>query len=277
MSWDREPGRRARLADEIARLGTTHDLVAYRWLGEYVWATAAAARGDPAALHRHVQRGLQLAETYQMAEPTGIGRCAHAMLAHIAGRFEEAEQAYADAGAHLDRHGSPHGTGVGTLATVTIRVSQQRIAEYAPIAAALQGDFGPPAVDVAALALAATGDHDRARALLTDPPPLRPDFYFSIFATLRAMTAVAVGDRDLADELYAALLPLRHQLAGVASTSLAMRPVAHTLAELAQLLGRTTAAIEHLTEAVAVTETWRAAVWRAAAHHALAACGVGGG
>ena len=102
-------------------------------------------------------------------------------------------------------------------------------------------------------------------------PPLRPDFYFSIFATLRAGAVIALRRRDLAEDLYAALLPLRDQLAGAASTSLAMRPVAHTLAELAHLLGRPTAAEEYLAEAITVAERWHAPVWRADASRALAA------
>lgn len=271
VSWDREPDRRARLAHEITQLGTAHDLVAYRWLGEYISATVAGARGDPTALRHHVERGLQMAEAYQMAEPLGSGLCSRAMLAHIAGGFEDAERGYAEACAHLERHGSPHGTGAKTLAMVTIRVSQRRIAEFAPFAAVLQDEYGPLAIDVAALALATAGDHDHARGVLADPPTLRPDFYFSIFATLRAMAAVMVGHHELADEVYAALLPIHDQLAGAASTSHAMRPIAHTLGELAHLLGRTTVAVEHLTEAVAVAETWQAPIWEADARRALAA------
>jgi DNA-binding SARP family transcriptional activator/energy-coupling factor transporter ATP-binding protein EcfA2 len=269
--WDLETDQRARLAEQISRIGTTHDLVAYRWLGEYVSATAAAAHNDPAALHRHVEAGLELARTYQMAEPLGIGLCTKAMLAHIAGRFDQAERDYAEACTHLDQHGSPHGTGVGTLATVTIRVSQNRIAELAPLAPALQHQYGPPATDVAALALATAGHHEEARALLSDLPPLRPDFYFSIFATLRAMTAIELGHRELAEQLYATLLPLHDQLAGAASTSLALRPVAHTLAGLAHLLGHRTTTADHLAEAVTIADTWQAPTWRAQARHALAA------
>ena len=270
-SWDREPDRRARLADDIAQIGTAHSLVTYRWLGAYTSATVAAARNDPVALRHHVEGGLQLAQTYQMAEPLGIGLCSQAMLAHIAGRFDEAERTYAEACTHLAQHGSPHAAGVQTLATITIRVSQQRIAEFAPFATALQDEYGPAATDVAALALAAAGQHDQARAVLSDPPALRPDFYFSIFATLRSTAAVLLGHRELADELYVALLPIHDQLAGAASTSLAMRPIAHTLGELAQLLGRTADAAEHITEAVAVADNWQAAVWHADACRALAA------
>jgi hypothetical protein len=91
----------------------------------------------------------------------------------------------------------------------------------------------------------------------------RPDFYFSIFATLRAMAVVAAGQWQAAEELYAALLPVRGQLAGAASTSLAMRPVAQTLGELAHLLGRRAAAAEHYEEAVSVAKAWEAPHWEA--------------
>jgi hypothetical protein len=162
-----------------------------------------------------------------MPEPLSVGRCAQAMLAHVAGRFDEAERRYAEACAQMARHGSLHADGIATLATVTIRASQHRMADYAPAVQELDTRFGPLAADARAVALAAAGRPDAARAVLDGAPPLRPDFYFSIFATLRAMAVVAVGQRAPAEELYAALLPIRGQLAGAASTSLAMRPVAH--------------------------------------------------
>jgi hypothetical protein len=120
-------------------------------------------------------------------------------------------------------------------------------------------------VDARAVALAAAGRLEEAGVVLDGAPPLRPDFYLSVFATLRAMAVVAVGQRQPAEELYAALPPVRGQLAGAASTSLAMRPVAHTLAELARLLGRRGAVAEHLDEAVAVARAWAAPRWEAEA------------
>jgi hypothetical protein len=257
-SWDREPERRAHLAAEIGRIGGEHDLAAYRWCAEHIAATAAAAGNDPRALRDHVERGLELARAYQMPEPLSVGRCTEAMLAHVAGRFDESERRYAEACAQMARHGSLHADGIAALAAVTIRASQHRMAEYAPAVQELDARFGPLAVDARAVALAAAGRLEEAGAVLDGAPPLRPDFFFSVFATLRAMAVVAVGQRQPAEELYAALLPVRGQLAGAASTSLAMRPVAHTLAELARLLGRHGAVAEHLDEAVAVARAWEA-------------------
>lgn len=264
-SWDREPARRARLAEEIARIGTEQGLAAYRWCAEHIAATVAGARNDLPALRRHLERGLEMARAYQMPEPLTVGLSSQAMLAHVAGRFDDAERRYAEACAQMARHGSLHAEGIATLATVTIRASQRRLAEFAPAVQALEARFGPLAADAGAAALAAAGRLEEARAVLAGAPPLRPDFYFTVFATLRATGVVAVGERERAEELHAALLPVRDQLAGAASTSLAMRPVGHTLGELARLLGRQAAAVEHFAEAAEVARAWDARHWEAAA------------
>jgi hypothetical protein len=96
-SWDHEPERRARLAEEIGGIGRAQDLVAYRWCAEHIAATAAAADNDLHALRGHVERGLELARAYQMPEPLSVGPCAQAMLAHVAGHFDQAERRYAEA------------------------------------------------------------------------------------------------------------------------------------------------------------------------------------
>ena len=53
------------------------------------------------------------------------------MLAHVAGRLEEAERQYAEACAQMARHGSLHAEGIAALATFTIRASQHRRAVVA--------------------------------------------------------------------------------------------------------------------------------------------------
>lgn len=270
-SWDCEPAKRVRLADEIGRIGSEQDLAAYRWCAEHIAATAAGARGDLPALRDQVTRGLEMARAYRMAEPLTIGLCSQAMLAHVAGRFDEAEQRYGEACARMARHGSLHAEGFGVLATITIRVSQGRMTEYAPAARMLVSQYGPGAIDAMAVALVAARRNSEARVVLSQASPLRPDFYLSIFATLRAMAVVALGQREPAEDLYAVLSPRRDQLAGAASTSLAMRPVAHTLGELAGLLGRRAVAAELFAEAVTVARAWAAPHWEAQARTALAA------
>jgi hypothetical protein len=101
--------------------------------------------------------------------------------------------------------------------------------------------------------------------------PLRPDFLYTLYATFRAMAVVALGATNEAETLLAGLLPMRDQLAGANSVTFAMRPVAHTLGELCQLLGRNQEAEQHFAHAEAVALRWGAGHWAAAARSALAA------
>ncbi len=204
-----------------------------------------------------------------MAELRDVGECALGMLAHSAGDFTEAERYYAEAADRMRRQGSPHGTGYGQLAAAALAVDQDRLAEFTPIAEQLFADFGPVMADVCAAALIASGRIEDARRVHAHATPIRPDFFFSMFATFRSLVVCALDDRAGAAELYAALLPYRGIAAGVSSLSLAMRPVAHTLGELAVLLGRRDAAGAHFTEALAVARRWRAPHWTASARAAL--------
>jgi hypothetical protein len=94
---------------------------------------------------------------------------------------------------------------------------------------------------------------------------------YSVAATCRAMGVVALGMTDAAEGLIAGLLPLRDQIAGANSVCLAMRPVAHTLGELCQLLGRREEAAEHFGHAEQVALRWGSHHWAASAKAALAA------
>ena len=90
------------------------------------------------------------------------------------------------------------------------------------------------------------------------------------------MAIVALNDRDAAEEIYADLLPHRDgPPAGAESLSLAARPVAHTLGELALLLGRDDEAAAHFAQAAAIADQWNAPRWSADARiHADLALGV---
>ncbi|MFC4590248.1 ATP-binding protein [Sphaerisporangium corydalis] len=265
------PGR-AELCLELTEIGVEHDLPAYRVAGLLVRANAAAAMNDVPELRRLIGETLDLARAYRMAEAVGVCECALAMFAHIEGRFGEAERLYTEAAGRMAGHGSLHAAGYLVLALAAVEVSRGRLAEVVPAARALLEEYGPFAADLLAVALAAAGRTEEARRVRERAVAIRPDFFFALFATLRAMAVVALGERDAAAELYAALLPHRDgPPAGVTSLSLALRPVAHTLGELALLLGRDDEAAGHFTRSVAVAELWGAAHWADEAREALAA------
>ncbi|MEV5409397.1 BTAD domain-containing putative transcriptional regulator [Thermopolyspora sp. NPDC052614] len=272
LDYEREAEERAALGAELASVAERHDLPAFRWYAEYVASTAAAARGDVTALRRHVRRCLEIADAYEMAEARGVAMCAEATLAHIAGKLDEAERVYLDAYTHMKRHGSLHADAFLVMAIGTMRITQGRLAELVEPIRALQETGGTVATDALALALAAQGRIEEARAARTPAHPLRRDYFFSSLATLRAMAVCALGERDEAEELIDALLPVHDHLPGTASTAIAMRPVAHTLGELSLLIGKREQAAEHFTHAVEIARRWEAPIWLAEAQDALTRC-----
>ena len=260
--------QRGQTAAELITLGTDHDLPAYRSYGYFTAAIAAAADGDVRAVARLLEEGLDLARAYRLPEAEGIGCYGQAMLAHIAGDLEAAERRYTETTARLLRHGSLHAGRFQVLAVATLRVGQGRVAEYAAGAQQLLDAQGPHLADLLTVALAENGQHEQARRMHARAIALRPDFLFSTFAALRAMALIAVGDRAAAAGLYQDLLPLRGQLPGALSLSLAMRPVAHILGDLAVFLGRPQEAAGHFGHAVTVAERWHAPRWAAEARAA---------
>ncbi len=260
--------QRGQIAAELITLGADHDLPAYRSYGYFTAAIAAAADGDVRAVTRLLNEGLDLARAYRMPEAEGIGGYGQAMLAHIAGDLTTAERRYTETTARLLRHGSLHAGRFQVLAVATLRVGQDRVAEYAAGAQQLLDTQGPHLADLLTVALAENGQLEQARQMHARAVPLRPDFLYSTFAALRSMALIAVGDRAAAAGLYQDLLPLRDQLPGVLSLSLAMRPVAHILGDLAGFLERPQEAAGHFGHAATVAERWHAPRWAAEARAA---------
>ncbi|WP_261574596.1 BTAD domain-containing putative transcriptional regulator [Frankia gtarii] len=262
--------QRGRVGQELIELGVGHDLPAYRSFGNFTRAIAAVADSDVAGVRRFVADGMDLARLYRMPEAEGVGDYGQAMLAHIAGDLDDAERRYCEASVRMLRHGSIHAAGFQLLALATLRMTQGRMAEFAARADDLLAAHGPVMIDLLTLALARDGQPAQAARLHAAAEPLRPDFLYSALGVLRAEAAIAVADRSLARTMYADLLPLRGQLPGTLSLSLAMRPVAHTLGDLALFLDRSPDAADHFQHALAVAERWGAAHWADEAHRALA-------
>ncbi|GAB7181812.1 DNA-binding transcriptional regulator DnrI/AfsR/EmbR [Kitasatospora sp. Ki12] len=262
LDTEREGGELAPRSEELVRLATEHDLPAFRWFGLLSLSTAAAAAGDVAAAYAHIDTCVELARTYRMPGPVVVGQTALATRALIEGRAEDAEELYAEATAGMARQGSPHADGFLQVALATIRAAQGRLGEFVPQARRLTEEFGPLVADLLAAALCAAGRPDEARAVLARVGPLRTDYLLTVLATFRAMAVVALGERQRADELYATLLPHRDAPPPAAGFTLAIRPVAYTLGELARLLGRDAEAAAHFAHAAAVADRWGTALGR---------------
>ncbi|HEY3683697.1 MAG TPA: BTAD domain-containing putative transcriptional regulator [Streptosporangiaceae bacterium] len=254
----------AALCRELVQIGTEHDLPVYRVSGLLNHAGGAAAANDPVTLRRVATEALELARAYRMREAIAVGEIIQAALALIEGRFADAERLYLTADEGMRRAGSVHATGFLQLALATIWLNDGTLGAHLDDVRALHAALGPMAADLLALALHANGLDTEAREVRASPGPIRPDFFFTFLTTLRAMAVVALNDRDAAEEVYATLLPHRDgPPAGATSVSVALRPVAHTLGELAVLLGRDDEAAAHFTRAAAIADLWNAPHWAA--------------
>ena len=101
--------------------------------------------------------------------------------------------------------------------------------------------------------------------------PIRADFLHTLLSSFRTLAVIALGEHDTAAALYPVLLPLRDASPACGGLSLAVRPMAHTLGELAAFLGRPDEAAGHFDHANAIAERWNAMGWAADARAAAVA------
>ncbi|MBW0272756.1 transcriptional regulator [Nocardia sp. MH4] len=261
----RESGREE-YSRELVEISVEHDLPVYRVTGLLEQAANAAAANDPATMRRVTEEALDLARTYRMPEAIGAAEIALATLVLIEGRFADAARLYHEATERMERAGSVHAAGFLRLPQAAIWINDGTLGDHVDDVRALHAALGPIAADLLTLALHAAGRGNEADRVRTEPAPIRRDFFFTFLTSLRALAAVATNDRDVAAQSYADLLPHREgPPAGAESVSLALRPVAHTLGELALYLGRAEEAAAHFARAAAIADRWNASGWAAEA------------
>ncbi|WP_106961058.1 BTAD domain-containing putative transcriptional regulator [Streptomyces sp. 351MFTsu5.1] len=263
---------RTPLVDELRVLARDHDLPAHLWVCEHLDALTAATRNDPDGVRRHTAAGLELAHRYRMRWARGINTVTSAMLAAVAGRFAEAEARYTEADGLFQRVGAHHATAPRTLGLWTVRLAQRREAELEPAVREVYESVGTPVAVAHALVLARLGRLDEAAAV---PFPARPvtDHLYGMELDYRAELAVLLDDRDTAESLIGALLPLKEQFAGVAGGAYATRPLAHALGDLYRLGGERGLAAEAYALAERVARAWGSPHHTTAAGRALADLG----
>ncbi|SNX59013.1 transcriptional regulator [Streptomyces sp. TLI_55] len=248
---------RTPLVAELRELARAHDLPAHRWVCEHLDGLTAATRNDPDAVRRHTAAGLELARRYRMRWAQGINVATSAMLAAVAGRFEEAEAWYAEAEGLFQRVGTQHATGPRTLGLWTIRITQGREADIEADVRAVHAAVGAPVAVALALVLARLGRLEEARAVEFPARPVT-DHLYGLELDYRSQLAVLLGDREAAHMLIGHLLPLREQFAGTAGGAYATRPLALALGDLYRFLGEERHAADAYSVAERVARAWGA-------------------
>ncbi|MFI9834987.1 BTAD domain-containing putative transcriptional regulator [Streptomyces sp. NPDC051913] len=269
IDCDLDPETYERLHHELAEVAAAEDSPEYSWMSHYTAARIAAGHNDPEAMERCLARADDIARTYELQGLFAVARLRHCMLAMAQGRFDEAERTLAEAVDELRARGAVDLSGLAALSMGCIRIQQGRLAEMLPMLLAVWEQYRPVNEALTALSLSAAGRLEEARAVLARRVPIQRDFAYVVLTQLRGMAAVAFDDRTLAAEVYQDLLPLHTLAGGLSNLSMAFRPVAQTLGELAQYLDRPEQARHHYLQAQRVATAWNSPHWTDAARTAL--------
>jgi hypothetical protein len=208
------------------------------------------------------------AETLRQPRLRYLAVSRRAMLAVMAGRFDEAERRLEEAFALGSEIGEPDAAGVRAEQLWEIRSAQGRRMELAgdPAVSGLDPD-SREALGFALLAQLELGDLERVKAqapLLLDeldPGELPRNQSWTANLTYAAELAAAVGDAEACRRLYQALEPLRETTAVTTAAVTFKGAVAHHLGVLAAALGRRAEAEAHLRRAVELHRRLGARAW----------------
>ncbi|TDB96530.1 AfsR/SARP family transcriptional regulator [Actinomadura sp. 7K534] len=269
--------RRYRLASELLDLATRHDLGTYLVLAHLQLQQAAISALDPPTAQRHLEEGRRLADQYGLPLLAEIGGWYAGLTHAFTATFEEAERTYerlSDAIGRTRIWASEQA--VGVLGVFCLRLVQGRAAEMLDGSAWLHRQWAHvgATADLHALALIAAGRTAEAERIVAGAGPVRLDYFFDLTMPMRSLRAIALGDRGLAEECYAALLPFAEQFTGGATAIGTLGPVSQILGDLAKFLGRPAdTAAAHYRKAAEVAARLGASLWTERADTAMTALG----
>ncbi|TDB85390.1 ATPase [Actinomadura sp. KC216] len=268
---------RGRIAAELLDLATRHDLGAYRVLAHLQVQQAAVAALDLTAAYRHLEEGRLLAEQYGLPLLAEIGFWEAELVHAFRAPLDEAERTYERLNGSVGRiriWSSERGLGV--LGPFCVRLVQGRAGEMLDEAAWLHRQWSHvgATADIHALALAGAGRTAEARRVVAGAGPVRPDYFFDLTMPVRGLRAIALGDRDLAEDVYTALLPYAGQFSGGATSVATLGPIAQLLGDLALFLDRPAEdAAAHYRQAAEVAARAAIAHWVERANASLSRLG----
>ncbi|GAA4229486.1 BTAD domain-containing putative transcriptional regulator [Actinomadura meridiana] len=261
-----------RIAAELLDVATRHDLGAHRVLAHLQLQQSSFAALDLPAAHRHGAEGRRLADQYGLPLLARIATWKAESERAFGAPHDEAERAYAQANGDIGqtRIWSSE-LGVAVLGPFCLRLAQGRAGEMLDEAAWLYRTWTQveATADVYALALRAAGRDGEAERVAAAAGPVRPDYFFDLTMSLRGMRALAFGDRGLAENVHATLLPYSERFSGGGTGAATLGPIAQILGDLALLLERPIEAADHYREAAAVAERLGSSYWAETARASL--------
>jgi DNA-binding SARP family transcriptional activator len=266
MQSFRHDGQEERLQLGGELLALPGSPVTTRALAHLMLMVAHSGRGGFAEADRHAAEAAEIADRYDLPViATRVGTY-RAMRAALAGEAS-ADELYHQAAARMSQLGMwQHGVAVQTLGMFGLHVTEDRAGASARDLELMYTDSRWKGFfsEMYAVALAASGRIDDARAVAGPPVPVRRDFFWLFVTGIRGILAIAIDDRGRADSVYDALLPFAGRPAGADTGAMTLWPSALILGDLARYLGRPGAS-DHYRHALAVAEEAGVRSWSEAA------------
>ncbi|WFE35197.1 BTAD domain-containing putative transcriptional regulator [Micromonospora sp. WMMD975] len=259
------PAHRAELPAVGRELLATADaagLTAYRCQAHHILYQAALADVDFDRAGHHVDRAVAEATTGQLGLILAVMGWFTGLRALFRGDLDEASRRYAEVSDRMSRVGGPNAAAMGLMGRFTVLSVAGRGHEVVDELRQVHARVPDDAHDVLAHALLSAGDHDAARAVWRPDAPVRPDYLWLYWMTLRGQVAARLGDRPAARRCYRELTPWAGRFAGLECGSISLGPVDQTLAELAAALGEPATAAAHRDAGLRLARAVDAVPWR---------------
>jgi hypothetical protein len=257
-------------------VATAAGLTAYQTQGHHLLCMAQLARNNLDQAQWHLDRAVEHATTGQLGLALGILGMFGALRDLIAGRFDQAERAYAAIITRLKEVGNPNMVELDLQVRFCVEHARagpdtrRRMAALAQQARPVCERLGDAVAEPYVRLLIAAGELDEARAAWRPDVTIPRDYYWFRWTALRAENAILLGDLDVAASCYQQLLPWAGHLPGLLHAHITLGPVDHTLGELAAALNLPGTAARHYTDAARLADRLGADHWAARSRAAIA-------
>ncbi|MGV9775623.1 BTAD domain-containing putative transcriptional regulator [Streptosporangium sp. NPDC003464] len=250
------------IADELEDLALRTRVPGFTLLAQMLYTHFRLELADLAGADRAAARCEAMLERLPLPWP----RFQHTMWrAHrlaLAGRFDEAETLFGEAGRQAERVGVWHAGGLVAMGRLALNYQRDTMAGTGPLIDAISGIHPSLDHDARVLQLCAQGRVEEAGRLAEEgwrPPPR--DWSWLSTSCLQAAAQAAVGDVSACQVSYSALLPYSGRVAAL-SAVICVGPVDWFLALLASAVGDHTAASWHLAAVARLASQAGLMAWR---------------
>lgn len=265
-------GERQALADLLLATGQRSGRPGLTMLGHHAALQVAAARGELTEFRHHLGQVEAIAGTFQLGAGALTGLAAQGLEHSLAGRFVEAERAYARLGAAMDAAGAHDGGLLALICTVCVREAAGGLGALRPAVTAAAEEIPSLSPDLIVRVLIEAGEPAEARRHWRPDEPHPTGFLGVLWRVLRLGNALAFDDLDVARHMYRELLPYADQFAGAVSGSLTCGPVAMYLGDVAAAQRDPRRAAEHYAAAARLARRAGAVHYAVRAEASLRGC-----